>query len=102
MPSLNENIKHLRDRGYSTSEMEADLSFAKEAAEWCRIEDVLKWTMNVESSFSFLYPLIYKRRSEDPSPNVHFNKDYEALFDLKGQVIAEILATLKAKQCKCG
>jgi hypothetical protein len=92
--SSSETLKKLTDRGYDITLAEDYIHWAKTGADICDIKGVLWRMMELDHQLGTIAREAIKKW---PATD-----DLTLLADLQTQAVEEVLATLKANQCKCG
>ena len=99
MPTIGLTVEKLTLAGVRTVEFRNTLAMAVQEAESCDIGALLVEMMAIDEEVSLIHrqlDQIELRQHADVSAARHMT------FDLADQSIEEIMAILKAKQCKCG
>ena len=95
-------LDEVTSRGYKVGYLHENLQLLQEAADHCNIKDVLLYSKGVGRAIAFLSLQTWSVPPEGPSQS-NFSSDDRALLNtLDDRATEEVLATLKAKQCKCG
>jgi hypothetical protein len=91
-----ELLDEVARRGYSVGYLHETMQMLQEAADWCNIKDVLTWHKDVGRGIASLSLQSWEK------PPGEAGDDRALLYALDDKLTEEVLATLKAKQCKCG
>ena len=91
-------IKTLQDRGYNVIQVKNYFEWALSAASTCDIRNVLWRMMEMDHLLGEVAQSALKGSHTIPKLGEHLR----LLADLQNEAVTEVLATLKAKQCKCG
>ena len=95
-------LDEVASRGYKVGYLHENFQLLKEAADYCNIKDVLMYSKDVGRAIAFLSLQTWSVPPQGPSQSKFSSDDRALLNTLDERLTEEVLATLRAKQCKCG
>lgn len=98
--TLGEDLKELASREYPVVPLNNALQSLRNAATECNVKDVLTFSGSVGSAIEAFHQFSLGKLLEGGSLS-GFADAHSLIFNLQAKVTEEVLATLKAKQCKC-
>ena len=100
--TADELLDEVASRGYRVSYLHDSIQILQESADSCDIQDVLTHTKEVSRAIVQLVQDTWLNPPTGTRSQSQLGDDRSVMYALDHKLTAETLATLKAKQCKCG